>query len=79
VVACGDSAEGNEPVINYLSGEPEHPVEYASLTDMVRTIEAAFDRGIFFVEEGCLEMDDEAYEELAGEFNPNVDTWLPED
>jgi hypothetical protein len=54
----------------------EHPVEYASITDMFTTFEAAYTRGIFFVDpSGYLEEDDGGYATLAAALNPAISWW----
>ncbi|WP_425310759.1 hypothetical protein AADG42_18935 [Ammonicoccus fulvus] len=56
--------------------EAEHPVEFRSLTDMVVTLAAAFDRGVFFIDsDGYLEMNDLRFGKLAAELNPAVHWW----
>jgi hypothetical protein len=43
---------------------------------MLRTLAAAFDRGVFYVDgKGYLEMDDRTFGALAGELNPTVKWW----
>jgi len=42
--------------------ESEHPVEFLSIEDMLVTLAAAYERGVFFVDvHGYLEMDDPAF------------------
>lgn len=56
--------------------EFEHPVEFASLPRMLRTLAAAFDRDVFFIDpSGYLEMDDLAFASLAAELNPEISWW----
>ena len=70
-----DLAQGGDAVRHFRIDESEHPVEYDSLKDMVATLAEAFDRGVFVVEEGYLEMDDSALGDLAAELNPSVIWW----
>ena len=63
-------------VRHFRIDESEHPVEFASLSAMVATLAAAFERGIFFVDSnGYLEMDDIVFGGLAAELNKDVDWW----
>lgn len=56
--------------------EIEHPIEFLSLSEMMRTLAAGFDRGVFFVDRsGYLEMEDRNFVELAAECNPGVHWW----
>ena len=53
--------------------ESEHPVEFMSLADMLKTLAAAYERGVFFVDaNGYLETDDAAFAEVAATLNPGV-------
>ncbi len=64
------------PVRHFRIEESEHPVEFTSLGAMLATLAAAFEQGIFFVDpNGCLEMDDLVFGELAAELNHDVDWW----
>jgi hypothetical protein len=67
--------ELTSPIVGFLLGQPEHPVEYETLTAMVNTLLAAFREGVFFVEGGALEVDDARYAMLARRHNPNVALW----
>lgn len=70
-----DQAGGGQ-VRRYRFDESEYPVEYASVSDMVHTLAAAYERDVFFVDEqGYLEMDDDAFAEVAAELNPSVPWW----
>lgn len=57
--------------------ESEHPVEFETLDDMLRTIATAFDEGIYFLdrENGYLDADDLAFAELAARLNSRVPYW----
>jgi len=57
--------------------ESEHPIEFLTIRDMLVTIAAGFERGVFFLDgSGYLEMDDLAYAALAAELNPRVSWWV---
>ncbi|MCP4679067.1 MAG: SMI1/KNR4 family protein [Deltaproteobacteria bacterium] len=63
-------------VVGYIRGEPEHPVEYVSLTSMMNTILTCFEKQYFFVSpHGYLEADDEAHARVARRFNPDLAVW----
>ena len=54
----------------------ECPVEYESLPDMLSTLAAAFDEGIYYVDDdGYLEIDRVAFSSLAARLNPRVAWW----
>jgi hypothetical protein len=70
----GDMAE---VVRHFWIEETEHPIEFLTVRDMLATIAAGYDRGIFFVDgNGFLEMDDAAFSSLAAEMNPRVPWWI---
>jgi hypothetical protein len=57
--------------------ESEHPIEFVSVVDMLKTIAAGFERKVFFVDpNGYLDMDDLAFATVAGELNPRVPWWV---
>jgi cell wall assembly regulator SMI1 len=57
--------------------EAEHPIEFLTVSDMLATIAAGHDRGLFFVDDnGYLEMDDLVFGSLAAEINPRVPWWV---
>lgn len=57
--------------------ESEHPIEFVSLVDMLKTVLAGSERKVFFVDpNGYLEMDDLAFATLSGELNPRVPWWV---
>lgn len=67
--------EGWFPV-GFLHGEPEQVVEYESLEAMIKTLEACFAEGAFFLDDrGVLDMDDEHHREIAHRFNPGIEEW----
>lgn len=64
------------PVRHFRIEEPTHPIEFDSIGDMLRTLAAAFERGIFYVDgDHHLEMDDRDFSALAAQLNPNVLWW----
>lgn len=74
VVDLGSQDESS--VRHFRIDESEHPVEFSSIKDMLRTLVQAFDRGIFVVDaSGYLEMDDLVFAKLAAELNPHIDWW----
>lgn len=74
VVDLGSQDES--PVRHFRIDESEHPIEFSSIKDMLRTLAQAFERGIFFVDaSGYLEMDDLVFGTLAAELNPHIDWW----
>lgn len=68
--------KGFTPIIGFLIGESEHPVEYQSLTTMVATLLECFEQKVFVVtDDGYLDMDDAHYKLVAKKHNPNVAIW----
>lgn len=64
------------PVRHFRIDESEHPIEFSSIRDMLRTLAHAFERGVFFVDTiGYLEMDDLVFGTLAAELNPHIAWW----
>ncbi|MFF1876612.1 SMI1/KNR4 family protein [Leifsonia sp. NPDC058230] len=60
--------------------ESENPVEFRSLSNMMETLAAAFDRGVFYVDpDRYLEMDDLRFAALARELNPDIAWWIDSD
>lgn len=70
------SGELFDPVRHFRIEEPDQPVEFQTLQDMLVTLAAAYVRGVFFMDgDGYLEMDDPAFEAIAAALNPNVAWW----
>jgi len=70
------TAGGTGSVRHFRNYDVEHPVEFDSLTDMVRTLAEGYERSVFFVDDhGYLEMDDSQFEMLAAEMNQTVSWW----
>ena len=70
------SSEFNGAIRHFRLDETDHPVEFESITAMLETIGEGFNRKIYFVDsDGCLDMDDAAFAELAAEMNPKVKWW----
>jgi hypothetical protein len=56
--------------------ETEHPIEFLTIGDMLTTIAAGYERGVFCVDvDGYLEIEDLAFGSLAAELNPQVPWW----
>lgn len=70
------SPSGTGAVRHFWIDEAEHPIEFSSLSAMMATLAAGFQREIFYVDpDGYLEMDDLVFGELATEMNPDVAYW----
>lgn len=66
------------PARHFRIDESEHPIEFSSIKDMLRTLAQAFERGTFFMDAGgYLEMDDLAFGTLAAELNPHTSAGGP--
>lgn len=64
------------PVRRFRLEESEHPVEYTSLSAMLTTLAAAFERRAFYLDSrGYLEEDAEFFARIAAELNPEVEWW----
>lgn len=75
------SEPGDSPVRDFRIDFGECIIEFNSLSDMMKTIEQAFERGVFYREsktEEYLEMDDNAFDKIALELNPDVEWWQRE-
>ena len=69
-------SQDDRPVRHFRIDESEHPIEFSSIKDMLRTLVQAFERRTFFVDAGgYLEMDDLAFGTLAAELNPHISWW----
>jgi hypothetical protein len=69
-------SRSTNPVRHFRIDESEHPVEFNSLSALLATLAAAFERGIFVVDpNGYMEMDDLVFNGLAAELNPDVEWW----
>lgn len=74
VVDCSPAGAG--AVRHFWIDEVGHPIEFSSLSAMLATLAAGFERGIFYVDHnGYLEMDDLVFGGLATELNPDVAYW----
>jgi hypothetical protein len=68
--------DDNIPVIGFILGESEHPIEYQSIASMMATLLDCFKSNVFFVaSDGYLEMDDIGHAAIAKEHNPDVEFW----
>lgn len=75
-VDCSAGDQAVSPVVGFLLDEPEHPVEYESVTAMMATIADCFREGAFFVDrDGCLDMEDEEHAQIAAKHNPGLSIW----
>ena len=64
------------PLIDFLLGEPEHDIEFSSITNMFKTILECFKQNaIFRTEEGYLERDTSEYIRIAQKLNSDIDYW----
>jgi cell wall assembly regulator SMI1 len=76
VVPCKKKAADRAPVIGFLHGEPEMPIEYLDVTTMIETLADCYAQGVFFLgADGSFEMDDDRHELIARRHNPGVDAW----
>jgi tetratricopeptide (TPR) repeat protein len=76
-VSC--ARKGSPGVIGFLLGEPDQPVEYASLRAMLATLAACFAERAFFVTKGDLAVDDDKHLQIATRLNPGVSFWTQEE
>ena len=67
----GDDADG--PMFEYLGGDPEPQLMFSSLEAMLQTCARCFASGIFFLENGVLEIDDDGFDREAAQCDPTVD------
>lgn len=59
----------------FWSDELDHPIEFNALSDMMRTLAQGFTRGVFYIDSrGYLEMNDEIFDRLVKEMNPDIDS-----
>lgn len=73
---CRKQNSARAEIVGFLHGEPEQVVEYESLEAMIKTLEACFAEGAFFLDDrGVLDMDDEHHREIAHRFNPGIEEW----
>jgi cell wall assembly regulator SMI1 len=71
------SGEMSGVVRHFRIEESEHPVEFLTIGNMLATIAAGYERGVFFVDgSGYLEMDDLAFASVAADLNPGVPWWV---
>lgn len=56
--------------------EIEHPIEFESISSMVATLAAGFERGVFYIDQnGYFEMDDLVFAKMAAKMNPGITWW----
>ena len=71
-VVCDDADDNFGRIVHFRIEESDHPIEFASVEMMLKTLIAAFDLGVIYVDaDGYLEMDDLQFAELAA--SPNTD------
>jgi len=76
IVPCKKKAQESAPVIGFLHGEPEQPVEYLSVLSMVETLAECYDTSAFFLnDQDRLDIDDDAQARIARRHNPGVAEW----
>jgi cell wall assembly regulator SMI1 len=76
VVPCKKRREKRAPVIGFIRGEPEQPIEYRSVLSMVETLAECYAKKAFFSnDEGHLDVDDDAHARIARRHNPGVEEW----
>jgi hypothetical protein len=76
VVPCTKKAADRAPVIGFIHGEPEQPVEYLDVTTMMETFADCFAQGAFFLDEyGALDFDEDVQRRIARKHNPGVASW----
>ncbi len=70
------SLAGDGQVRHFWIDAADHPVEFSSVTAMMRTLAQGFERGIFYVDaNGYLSMKDLVFGQLSTEMNPEVAYW----
>lgn len=63
---CDPSSPLHGAVVGFMVGEDEHPIEYASISSMLKVILRCYEEGVFFVStQGYLEANDPAHEAIA--------------
>ena len=71
------SESGHGRVFNFDNEFAEAPLKYESLSDMMATMAAAFERGIFFVDDrtNAIWQDVVEFNQLAAAMNPDIEWW----
>jgi len=76
IVPCKKKQQDSAPLIGFIHGEPEQPVEYLSVISMMETVAECYDKRAFFVNaQGDLDIDDDAHALIARRHNPGVAEW----
>lgn len=78
--AVFDASCKNPGVIDFLRGEPDTPIEFTSLTRMMRTLLECLENGALYNgEEGTFEIDYDAYHTVAYKHAPDVGVYGEEE
>ena len=76
LVPCAAQPVASVPVIGFIHGEPEQPIEYLSMTSMMETVARAYAERAYFVDaDGTLEIDDAKLRAIAMQTNPGISLW----
>jgi len=76
VVVCDRDLKEWGQVVHFRIDESEHPLEFASIEAMLATVAAAYEEGVYYVDDrGYLEMDDYSYIALATRMNGDAGYW----
>lgn len=70
-VICDPTSPDDGAVVGFMLGEPDHIVEFESLTALFATVAASYQAGAFLVEDGYLVADFPRMRALARELQPN--------
>jgi hypothetical protein len=70
------SGDHRGAVYHFRIDQPEHPLEYLTVGQMLATYAAAFQRGVFHIDrDGFFNLDYDAFAQLAADLNPTVPWW----
>jgi len=75
-IKCSTEDTEDGPVMDYLKGEPDVPVIYQGIVNMIDTLCSAYQRNIIIPDkEKGPSIDELKYNETAHRLNPDVDYW----
>lgn len=75
-VRCRTAPGGTGEVNSYRLGNTEAIIECSGLKEMLQTVLASYEEGVFFVDaDGDFDVDDERFAEVARRFNPGLERW----